>query len=74
MSTYHLHHQGDSIKDVCGEIQPEQVRLGRFVETSPTGVGVRKFRESSEQAFQLTSCSDEGRQVEIHVARFEQNQ
>ena len=44
-STYSLQHQDEAIRDARGEIQAEPVRLGRFMETSPTGVGVRNFKE-----------------------------
>ena len=47
-STYSLQRQDEAIRDGHGEIQPDPVRLGRFMETSPTAVGVRKFREGSE--------------------------
>ena len=45
--TYSLQRQDEAIRDGHGEIQPDPVRLGRFMETSPTGVGVRKFKEGS---------------------------
>ena len=43
--TYSLQRQDEAIRDGHGEIQPDPVRLGRFMETSPTGVGVRNFKE-----------------------------
>ena len=72
--TYSLQRQDEAIRDGHGEIQPDPVRLGRFMETSPTGVGVRKFRESSRWALQRTACSVKTKQTEMQVARFKQSE
>ena len=59
VSAYSLPRREEAIRDANSEIQPEPVRSGNVRETSPTAVGVRKFRESSMQSFQLTYCSVE---------------
>lgn len=52
--TYSLKHREEAISDICGEIQPEPVGLGRFMECSPTKVGVTssgKVQKASAHCF-----------------------